>query len=102
MEERAVVYDLFYDEKDVEEEDAVMMRSIPLAMAEVGEKISIQFVAGGRGLQQRLVSMGLNVGSEIEVIGKGAFGPVLITTGDTRLAIGAGMAEKIMVSPLNP
>lgn len=55
---------------------------------------------GGRGFRMRLVSMGLNVGSEVEVIqgGRGSGGPTLIASGHTRLAIGHGMAQKIIVS----
>ena len=98
MKQRAVVYDLF-DEKKDQEIDAVMTPSMPLAMASAGESIRIVSLAGGRGMQQRLASMGLNVGSEIEVIKRGLPGPFLISAGDTRLAIGAGMAHKIMVSP---
>ena len=72
--------------------------AMPLAMAIPGLKVRIISLAGGRSLQERLISMGLNVGSEINVIKKGMPGPFLIATGETRLAIGAGMAHKIMVS----
>ena len=59
-------------------------------------------LAGGREFQHRLVSMGLNVGREVKVIrgSKGVGGPTLIALGQTRLAIGRGMAERIMVSPV--
>ncbi len=56
--------------------------------------------AGGREFQNRVISMGLNVGSDIEVIhtaGRRA-GPVLVARGPTRLAIGHGMADKIEVT----
>ena len=49
-------------------------------------------------MQERLISMGLGPGSEIEVIRKGAPGPFIIAVKETRLAIGAGMAQRIMVS----
>ena len=49
---------------------------------------------------QRLIGMGLNIDSEIRVIRKGAPGPCVIAVGETRVAIGAGMAHKIMVSPV--
>ncbi len=73
---------------------------MPLAMAGVKEKVCVCSMAGGRKIHQRLSSMGLNVGSEIEVIKRGIPGPFLIKYGDTRLAIGAGMAHKIMVTPI--
>ena len=99
MKQSAAVYDLFDDKKD-QEIDAVMPPSMPLAMACAGERLRIISLAGGRGMHQRLSSMGLSVGSEIEVIRKGVPGPFLVASGDTRLAIGAGIAHKIMVSPI--
>ena len=96
MKEGAVVYDLFEDKKNQEIDTVPLM---PLAMASAGEKICIIKFASGRGMCQRLSSMGLNVGSEIEIIKKGFQGPLLIEAGDTRLAIGAGMAHKIIVMP---
>ena len=99
MKQTAVVYDLFDDKKE-KGIDAVMTPSMPLAMACAGERVHIHSVAGGRGVHQRLASMGLSVGSEIEIIKRGIPGPFLVGFGDTRLAIGAGIAHKIMVSPM--
>ena len=99
MKQKAVVYDLFEDNEN-QEIDPVMKPAMPLAMASAGEKLRIVSVAGGRGVHHRLASMGLNVGSEIEVIKKGFPGPFLVSAGDTRLAIGAGIAHKIMVLPM--
>jgi len=99
MRQRAGVYDLF-DNKNYQEVDAVTRTGMPLTMAGTGEKVRIVMLAGGRGMQQRLISMGLDAGSEIDVIRRGAPGPFLIATGDTRLAIGAEMAHKIMVIPV--
>ena len=73
-------------------------RIIPLAIAYPGQKVRVVSIVAGRGLRQRLISMGLNVGSEIEVIKSGAPGPFLIAVKETRLAIGRGIAYKIMVS----
>lgn len=75
---------------------------IPLPMASSGKRIKISSFAGGRGMQERLFSMGLVPGSEIEVIQKGAPGPFIITVKGSRLAIGAGIAERIMVSENGP
>lgn len=72
----------------------------PLTRMQANEKAVIVALAGGRDFQNRLVSMGLNVGCEIEVlrIAGNAGGPTLIATMETRLAIGHGMASKIMVA----
>lgn len=74
------------------------VKIIPLALAYPGQKVKVVSIVAGRGLRQRLISMGLNVGSEIEVIKSGAPGPFLIAVKETRLAIGRGIAYKIMVS----
>ncbi len=72
-------------------------RVIPLSAAFPGRKMRIISLGGGRGLQQHLINMGLDIGSEIEVIQRGAPGPFLIAVKETRLAIGFGMAQRIMV-----
>jgi len=71
---------------------------IPLTMVLSGKKVKIVSLAGGRGMQERLISMGLRPGAEIEVMRRGAPGPFIVAVGEARLAIGAGMAQKIMVS----
>ena len=71
---------------------------MPLPMASPGKRVKIVSLAGGRGMQERLISMGLGPGSEIEVMRKGAPGPFIIAIKETRLAVGAGMAQRIMVS----
>ncbi len=70
---------------------------IPLTTAFPGDIIRIISLTGGRGIHQHLIGMGLDIGSEIEVIHQGAPGPFIVKVKETRLAIGAGMAEKIMV-----
>ncbi len=97
MQQRATVYALPHENVG-HEGDAAMATSMPLAMAGTGQKVWVHSLAGGRGMEQRLASMGLNVGSEVEVISKGHSGPVIVATGNTRMAIGSGMAHKIIVS----
>jgi len=98
MKEAATVHNLFRGKEETIRQ--ATRPSMPLAVACAGERVRIAELEGGRGLRQRLMSMGLNIGSEIEVIRKGCPGPFLIAVGDTRLAIGAGMAHKIMVFPV--
>ena len=71
----------------------------PLSRIRSGGKGTVTALTGGHAFHSRIVSMGLVVGSAIEVIqhSSGLKGPTLIATGNTRLAIGHGMAEKIMV-----
>ena len=71
-----------------------------LGRLEKGTKATVIRLAGGRALQNRLVSMGLTVGSDIEVVrsSRTSGGPTLVAAGGTRLAIGRGMANKIEVA----
>ena len=68
-----------------------------LTTISAGNKVRIVSLIGGRGMQQHLIGMGLDIGSEIEVIHQGVPGPFIVGVKETRLAIGAGMAQKIMV-----
>ena len=72
---------------------------IPVTALEVGKKATVIALAGGQAFQSRIISMGLNTGREVEVVHRNrGCGPILIASGETRLAIGYGMAEKIMVA----
>lgn len=55
---------------------------------------------GGGAMQERIVSMGLYVGCSVRVIHPCSRrgGPALLAVGDTRLAIGRGMLEKILIA----
>jgi Fur family ferric uptake transcriptional regulator len=73
---------------------------IPLAMAKPGETVFVREVAGCRHKQSRLASMGLRAGDRVEIINNTGGGRVILGLQNTRLAIGRGMAKKIMVSPV--
>ncbi len=63
-----------------------------------GEKARVIDVMGGWGLLRKLDALGIRVGSEIIQISSQIFrGPVIIKVGDTEVAIGFGMAKKIIV-----
>ena len=67
----------------------------------VGASASVVRLAGGHGMQGRLASMGLHVGSQVRLLhAPRGSGPALVGIGQTRLAIGRGMAERILVSPV--
>mgnify|MGYP005626182831 CR=1 FL=1 len=75
------------------------MRSVPLSMIPKGSKAVVVSILGGRGLMSRLMQMGLTPGTEVEVIENRA-GPILIRVRGTVIALGRGVASKIIVSPL--
>lgn len=69
----------------------------PLAMAEEGERVTVHLLRGGKGMELRLTSIGLNVGTEL-IVSHRQGGNVVVIRGETRLALGAGMSQKIMVT----
>jgi len=73
----------------------------PLAIATVGEKVRLENINGGENLIRRLTSMGMTPGVELSVV-QDSGGPLLISVRDTRIALGRGMAQKVMVSLINP
>ncbi|PIE00750.1 MAG: ferrous iron transport protein A [Thiothrix nivea] len=68
----------------------------PLGMAAEGSSVRIMALHGGTRLARRVTEMGLNVGSEITIHQRQG-GGLVVSRGETRFALGGGMANKIMV-----
>ena len=60
-------------------------------------EVTLISIVGGRGIRSKLYSMGLVPGVRLRVLSRNGAGPVIVAVGDFRLAIGRGMAEKILV-----
>jgi Fur family ferric uptake transcriptional regulator len=71
---------------------------LPLAMAKPGERVIIKDLMGGREARARLASLGLRPGDTLEIINNDGQARLIIGRGPTRLAMGRGIAQKIMVS----
>jgi len=74
-----------------------MSKSFPLAMATVGERVRLESIYGGKKLIRRLTALGLTPGVELSVV-QDAGGPLLVSVRDSRIALGRGMAYRVMVS----
>lgn len=70
---------------------------MPLTIVQVGRRVRFVAVNAGHGLQGRLASMGLVPGVEIEVLRNSLHGPFLIAVKGSRIMLGRGMAQKIVV-----
>jgi ferrous iron transport protein A len=77
-------------------EDPPAVKTFPLAMAGEGERVRIQTLQGGKGLAKRLTELGLNPGTEVRIVARQG-GGLVVARGETRLALGCGMAVKILV-----
>ncbi|MGQ9814043.1 MAG: FeoA family protein [Candidatus Roseilinea sp.] len=71
---------------------------MPLSMTSPGADLRLMEIRGGAQLRQRLADLGLNPGTPVRVVHAGAGGMILDVKG-SRLAIGFGMAMKILVDP---
>ncbi len=59
--------------------------------------------AGGRRARMRIMQLGINPGDVVKVLSVGPFGGAIYVenvTNGTRVAIGRGIASKIIVKPL--
>ncbi|MBC8317701.1 MAG: ferrous iron transport protein A [Desulfobulbaceae bacterium] len=67
-----------------------------LSSTRCGQIVTISGVNGCRQSENRLRSMGLSIGDTITVLNN--CGSVLVAKGDFRIALGAGMSEKILIT----
>jgi len=71
---------------------------ISLADMKSGQKGRIVQIDGGGGMTRRLDALGLRVGKQIKKVSKQLMrGPVIISHGNTRAAVGFGMTQRIWV-----
>ncbi len=70
----------------------------PLSNTEVGDRVVITQILSGKSMIHRLNKMGLDLGSEIRVISKTKSGSVIVCIQDEQIGLGAGMADRVMVT----
>lgn len=70
---------------------------MPLSMVAPGDTVKVAAVRAGWGLQRRLADLGLTPGVKVRVVSSGRPGPVVINVRGSRLALGYGVAHRIMV-----
>ncbi|MFA4981433.1 MAG: FeoA family protein [Candidatus Omnitrophota bacterium] len=74
------------------------MKKVSLVHLKPNHKGRVSEISGGLGLRHRLMSMGLYVGKEVTKLSYiGLRGPVVIRVGRSVLALGHGMAMKIII-----
>ncbi|MFQ5905090.1 MAG: ferrous iron transport protein A [bacterium] len=74
------------------------MRRMSVVQLESGQTGVVISIKGGRGLLARLEALGIRVGVRVrKMTGQLLKGPVTVQVGGTQLAIGFGMAARIIV-----
>jgi len=72
-----------------------------LAQLSPGQSAKVISIEGGRGLRQKLQNLGIREGSVVKKErGAFAFGPIIVKAGSTQIALGRGMASKVIVEIL--
>ncbi|MBU0478855.1 ferrous iron transport protein A [bacterium] len=76
---------------------------ISLVNMRSGQNGKIVQIDGGAGMNCRLDALGLRVGKTIKKVSRQLMrGPVIVSHGNTRAAVGFGMAQKIWVEIEQP
>ncbi len=76
-------------------------RIIPLAFLPDGTRGIVRGIAGGLGVYRRLYELGFIEGAEVVVIKNGGAGPLVVSIHGSRLALGRGVAMKILVEVIS-
>lgn len=70
---------------------------MPLTLASVGEEVRLVDIRGGQDMRKRLADLGFNIGMTLRIIQKDTSGPMILAVKDSRMVLGRGMAQKVMV-----
>lgn len=74
------------------------MYQVDLTQINQGETAVVIDIRGGYGMKRKLESMGIKPGVTITKVSSQLMrGPITVQVGNTRIAIGFGMARKIIV-----
>jgi ferrous iron transport protein A len=71
----------------------------PLTELPKGSKVKILDIVAGKGLRDRLLQMGLTPGTIVEVV-ENSSGPIILSVRGVTIALGRGMASKVLVEEL--
>ena len=74
----------------------------PLSRQPAGHPLRLVSVEAGRMLAARLAAMGLLPGTRLNLVRQTGRGPVVVAVKGTRIALGRGMADKVIVAPWGP
>ncbi len=79
--------------------DLFSQGAIPLTQAEEDREYRVCLISGGGGARRRLEDMGIAPGTPVRLRARRAGGPVEIEVQGSRLALGRGVAARVVVMP---
>lgn len=74
---------------------------LPLGLLPARQGATERAVSDGFGLRRRLTDLGLVRGRLVRVVQNDFAGPIIVSVGDVRLALGRGMAQKVIVEEVH-
>jgi len=74
-------------------------KAVPLASLAPNEAGIVQYLAGGWGLTSRVATLGFTPGARVTMVQNFGRGPIIVMVRGTRIALGRGEAQKIIVTP---
>jgi Fe2+ transport system protein FeoA len=78
---------------------AATNNGVSLGAVRSGSSVEIKRMVGGHQFLSRLASLGFTPGARLRVVQNFGRGPIIVNVRDTRVALGRGEAEKILVGP---
>ncbi len=72
------------------------MKYLSLTSLHVGDICKVARIQAGRSATRRLYEMGFNTGAQVKVL-KNDRGPIIVGLGGQKVALGRGLAEKMLV-----
>jgi ferrous iron transport protein A len=72
--------------------------SFPLVLAAEGERVRVVALASRQGMDGKLADLGLCPGTEVTIVNREQGGRMLIARDDMRLALGPGVAHRVLVA----
>ncbi len=81
--------------------EMVTANGVSLGMVRTGQSVRIRRLTGGHNFLSRLASLGFTPGTRLDVVQNYGRGPIIVSLRGTRVALGRGEAEKILVGRVN-
>jgi ferrous iron transport protein A len=72
---------------------------VPLGELPEGARATVLRLQGGRGFLGRMTALGFTEGAQVVLLRNSGRGPVIVLVRDTRVALGRGEAQKVLVRP---
>lgn len=73
--------------------------AVPLSTLSAGQSARVASIEGGVGFRRKMTDMGIIPGKRITMAQGWGRGPRVVAVDDTRVMLGHGMLQKILVSP---